>query len=352
VRILFVNGQAFLPQLVGGVEVSTLSMCSMLSDLGHSSSIMARVRQGDLLWFWNKVRGNVRRELFPVDDCHGVPVYRGGNPVAGMPEVMRKVRPDAVIVQSVRFDAFKVCAESLRQNVPTFFYVHDANAISVLKNQAPPLGLRFIANSRFTEALVRRGFRRDCEVLPPAIVPKLGEAAASAKSVVMINPRPLKGGEIAVEVARRCGDIPFLFVEAWSGRDADIRSIRQYALSLANVTWLPVQKDMSAIYGASRLLLVPSQCPETWGMIVTEAHHWGIPVVASRLGALPDTVGPGGLLVDADADIDEWVEAVRQLWDNPTAHRAYAKAALEYARRDEIDPASIARKLVRIVQAQ
>ena len=42
-----------------------------------------------------------------------------------------------------------------------------------------------------------------------------------------------------------------------------------------------------------------------------EAQINAIPVVASARGALPDTVGAGGILIDAHAPISDWEDALR-----------------------------------------
>ena len=54
--------------------------------------------------------------------------------------------------------------------------------------------------------------------------------------------------------------------------------------------------DMRSVYRDTKVLLVPSQWLETWGRVATEAQFSGIPVLASRSGALPEAVGPGGIL--------------------------------------------------------
>ena len=59
--------------------------------------------------------------------------------------------------------------------------------------------------------------------------------------------------------------------------------------------------DMRSVYARSRLVLVPSQCDEAWGRIVTEAQISGVPALASDAGGLPEAVGPGGILMPRNA---------------------------------------------------
>src|SRR5262249_21620774 len=56
--------------------------------------------------------------------------------------------------------------------------------------------------------------------------------------------------------------------------------------------------DMRTVYCDTRILLVPSQWEdETWGRVVSEAQLSGIPVITSDRGGLPESVGPGGIVL-------------------------------------------------------
>jgi glycosyltransferase involved in cell wall biosynthesis len=57
-------------------------------------------------------------------------------------------------------------------------------------------------------------------------------------------------------------------------------------------------------------VLVPSLGYEAFGRTIVEAYAAGVPVVASRIGALPEVVEEGvtGLLAEP-GDPDSWAEA-------------------------------------------
>jgi glycosyltransferase involved in cell wall biosynthesis len=62
------------------------------------------------------------------------------------------------------------------------------------------------------------------------------------------------------------------------------------------VTWLGFQNQtsLSAYYHAADLLVLPSESGETWGLVVNEALHHGVPcVVSDAVGSAPDLIAPG-----------------------------------------------------------
>lgn len=54
------------------------------------------------------------------------------------------------------------------------------------------------------------------------------------------------------------------------------------------------QSKLSACYHAADLLVLPSRQSETWGLVVNEALHHGVPcIVSDRVGCAPDLIEPG-----------------------------------------------------------
>lgn len=360
-RILFVNGQAFLPQMVGGVETSTLDLALTLKESGHHVAVMCELKAHNALWFWNRLKSWLLKLQFPKDRYQGLLVYRGWNLKRGLEEVVKKERPDAVVVQGALYNSYEIAAESARKGPATFFYMHDLNVVLKQIELPDMTGVTWIANSNFTAQKLHTLLGVDSEIIPPLMRPELYRtdpaacarsrvAAGTGKMVTMINPRPLKGGDLALQLAQLCPDIPFLFVEAWSGLDPAQQALKNRAAGLRNVTWLKSQSDMRAIYGLTRLLLVPSQCEETWGRVVTEAQFSGIPALTSRLGALPETVGPAGITVEADAEIERWLTALRSIWDSPETYEHLSRSALEFSSRRELSPDPVAEKFIRYLR--
>jgi glycosyltransferase involved in cell wall biosynthesis len=68
----------------------------------------------------------------------------------------------------------------------------------------------------------------------------------------------------------------------------------------------------------SRCVVVPSEWHETFGLVVLEAYALGKPVIASRMGGIPEVVREGetGLLFEA-GNVQELAGAMKRMWTRP-----------------------------------
>jgi len=91
--------------------------------------------------------------------------------------------------------------------------------------------------------------------------------------------------------------------------------------------------DMPAAYSIAEAVAVPSLVPEGFGRVAVEAMAMGVPVIASDLGAMRDTVQEGetGWLL-SPSDPRAWAEAIaRALALTPPERSAIARAAIARA---------------------
>ncbi len=85
-------------------------------------------------------------------------------------------------------------------------------------------------------------------------------------------------------------------------------------------------EDLAGRYGAADLFVLPSRF-EGYGMVFAEALARGLPILASRAGAVGATVPPeAGLLVPAD-DPAALGQALRRLMADPALRRRLARGA-------------------------
>ena len=61
-------------------------------------------------------------------------------------------------------------------------------------------------------------------------------------------------------------------------------------------------EELADLRARAALAIVPSRSAETFGLAAAEAMAAGVPVVASAVGALPELVGPDGLVAPGDAE--------------------------------------------------
>jgi glycosyltransferase involved in cell wall biosynthesis len=87
------------------------------------------------------------------------------------------------------------------------------------------------------------------------------------------------------------------------------------------------------LLSVSDLFLLPS-AQESFGLAALEAMACEVPVVASRVGGLPEVVEDGvcGFLRDPD-DVDGLAKAAVALLSDPALHRRFAQAGLDRVRR-------------------
>jgi glycosyltransferase involved in cell wall biosynthesis len=77
-------------------------------------------------------------------------------------------------------------------------------------------------------------------------------------------------------------------------------------------------EEVLKILGESDILLVPSQIAENQPTVVLEAMACGVPSIGSHLGGIPETIGDGGVVVEAKTPA-LWLEAIDQMVERPKA---------------------------------
>ena len=338
-RVLFVTDYLHVPQGSGGGERNTHELCLALQARGDPAAVSCTLRvDGSWLSWISRVRRKLptRRE-YACDTGLGYPVFRGWNH-ARVGEVVNRFHPDTVVVQSTDpeplLDALAPCG------VPLVAYFHEVEAIDHLQFLRGA-GIPVLANSAFTAGRLAEACGLRCQVVLPLIDPHQYRTAMRPDRVLFVNTTPRKGVEIAFDVAKRRPDIPFEFVLSWTHKPPALEALHRRARAAGNIVLLPPTQDMRPVYARAKLLLAPSQWEEAWGRVATEAHVNGIPVIGSNRGGLPEAIGPGGVVVPADAPGEAWASAVSRLWDDPAAYADVSAAARDYAARAEIQPDTI-----------
>lgn len=334
-RILFASVYPHLPEVVGGLQTTTDDLCIALRDAGVEVAVLCGLREHA------DAAGEMTAQR---DELLGYLVIRVADPVAALPIIAAAWDPAVVVVQSGT-TLLPLVVSSLESGRPTAVYLHNVEVHQLGGHLVPDPALLYLANSEFTSERWRALCGIDSVVVPPLVLPERYFVAERGDRVLYVNPTQIKGVEIFFALAARCPDIPFLVAESWGLNPRWRAHCLKRAQALPNVEWTAPTRDMRTLYARSRTLLMPSIWEESFGRTAVEAQLNGIPVVASRRGALPETVGQGGLLVDAHAPAEAWEAALRQAYMPSPEYDTLSALARENAYHTAAAPLIVGRFL-------
>ena len=209
-------------------------------------------------------------------------------------------------------------------------------------------GVTAVSESLKRETVNTLGIRRDVRVIPnfldcsayrrlpePALREHLCPAARHEALVLHIsNFRPVKRLSMVFEIFRRVREqVPARLVLIGDGPDrADLeRQVNAANLSQV-VEFVGEQPDVVPWLSVADLFLLPSS-QESFGMAALEAMACEVPVVASRVGGVPEVIDDGvnGFLREA-SDVDGMVEASIAVLRDDALRRRLGQAAAEHVR--------------------
>ena len=132
----------------------------------------------------------------------------------------------------------------------------------------------------------------------------------------------------------------------------DLKSLAQRLGMGDSVAFLGQVEDMAHFYNSLDVMCVPSssRCQESFSLVCAEAQASGVPVIATRVGALPEVVvdGTTGCIVSADDTAQ--LAAALALYAGDAALRALqGKSARDWARR-RLSLARTAQEYMRLVR--
>jgi glycosyltransferase involved in cell wall biosynthesis len=334
VRVLRVIGRLN----VGGPSLHVVYLTAGLSERGYETTLVA----GDL--------GSDEDSMMFVADDYGVPVV----PLAGMQREISPLRDAKAIARLARL---------IRETRPHILHTHTAKAGAVGRLAAllagsarPPIVVHTFhghvlrgyfdpvrtSGFRLLERLLARTSTKLIAVSPQVRddLVSLGVAPSDRFQVVRLGIEfadrvDLRDGHRA-ERRRRLGIGPDQFVVGWTGRMVDIKRTEHVLLAFTELRAVGVdarlflvgdgpervrlerrahelgiteqthfvgfQRDVAPYYEAIDVLLLPS-ANEGTPVSAIEALAAGRPVVATRVGGVPDVVrhGEDGLLAEPDS---------------------------------------------------
>jgi glycosyltransferase involved in cell wall biosynthesis len=187
------------------------------------------------------------------------------------------------------------------------------------------------ARERLRELGAPLDFERVHVLPPPVKVSGRADPAAGTYALVVSRLSPEKGVDVAID-ACRIAKVPL--VVAGDGPERDTLQVRAQQhespaprtraghppdLRDGDVRFVGRVDDaeLERLRNGAALAIVPSRSAETFGMAAAEAMAAGLPVVASRIGALPELVEEAGLADPGDAT--SLAQAIGRLWGDAVA---------------------------------
>ena len=191
-------------------------------------------------------------------------------------------------------------------------------------------------SAAMAEALVSRlGYPADALTVVPNGVPVpallFGGTAVGTLSVL----EPVKGLDVFLDAVARIApdrpEVPFVVFGSGS-QDAELRQ-RAAALGLADRVTFAGHTPAADALARLAVLALPSlmeNCP----MAMLEAMAAGVPVVASRVGGIPEMGPPGTAVLVPSKDPAALATALAALLDDPSARASQAAAARAHVERE------------------
>lgn len=151
---------------------------------------------------------------------------------------------------------------------------------------------------------------------------------------------PTKGHDCLVEAVRLLRERGNnLLVQIFGSGDPEYVKLLKDRIAGAKLTniwiWMGYERDKAKIFGSMDVCVVPSCFGDPFPTVAMEAGVYGLPVVASRIGGLPEIIEDGmtGILVDANVP-EQLANGIERLIRDPALARAMGAAGRERVFRD------------------
>jgi glycosyltransferase involved in cell wall biosynthesis len=378
VKILMINNR-YPPETLGGAEVVLAGLCRTLAARGHSIHVLAATAMRDRPVDEHHHGVTVRRfnpggSIFPSpasSACRRLAVQLRAhlldlrNPAArrALADTLRTVKPDVVHTHNLyglSRDPWTVAAAA---GLPLAHTAHDAYLLSPRHNLHARGALRdpfsILYRLLYRQSMNRvdmlccpsgdllerhhvQGFHpRAARVIPNGVEPPSAPApepesarqsAPTLRALYLGRLDRHKGVPALIRAARLiAGDERIRLDVAGSG-PLEAR-VRRAALDLPHFMFHAYVTDeaKTRLFQGANVLVLPSTCPESFGLVIAEAFAHGLPVIVTDLGGQAELAreSGAGLLVPPN-DAQALAGALRSLRDAPerlAALRDRARAA-------------------------
>src|SRR2546427_575165 len=148
-----------------------------------------------------------------------------------------------------------------------------------------------------------------------------------------------KGPDVLLDALVHLTDLPLSVSILGDGRESRSLAARARQLGVErHVRWHGIVPDAGRRFAAFDVFVLSSRTEGT-PIVLFEAMAAGVPIVATRVGGVPDVVAPTEAALAAPDDPLALAAAIRTVYHDPAAALARAHRARERLRRDFTVPA-------------
>ena len=337
-RILFATADYFPAR--GGLQTSVDELIKWLEIRGHVCAILVGAKRRDMTRPKALAKAVsyklFKRPFFISDKTFSHPAYRTKNPLESLSIVRRIFKPDVlvcVVGGSHTIDFAKILCKTAG-DLPTVIYVFDVQGV-VLTADALCAEAHVVSNAEVIASLIA-DYRCRPPVVPCIVDSNNCKVESTREVVLYINPHPIKGVDLAWAIAEASQDLKFVFQESWRLNEKRRTEVITRAQNMANVEFRASTDHLAGVYRDARVLLAPYG-PER-PRVIDEAQANGIPVVASDVPGLNESVGTGGVVLDPEGSINAWTSVLERLQTDEVYYNELVDAALKHSKRTEIQP--------------
>jgi len=262
-------------------------------------------------------------------------------------------KPDIVLTQLMWSDIALKLAK--KYNIPSIMRVCKIPLELDLSESSDYSPTNIITTSNHVKNYIKEKWNRVAQIVQPLVETEeymvLNKKFNSINNeyIFMFNPLVRKGGEVFKKVAKQLPNKKFGVVLGWSSLKENSNfnnfskkyikrvtesegskfsgSLPEYVSfsDCDNVKVFPSEDDSKIFYEQMSILLIPSQWEEAFGRVAIEAMVNGIPVIASNIAGLKNSVGNGGVLIQKN-DVNVWVKEILKFDDKKYYEKMSEKA--------------------------
>jgi glycogen(starch) synthase len=350
VRILYqCNG--FLLSTIGGVEVLSYHLLKELRRRGHDVLVITGREQSDPLGAQTfDGLDLVRLDFDGAVASRNLVVLRGVK--TAVAELVSRYRPDVLHLNDALLSSFLFLRGGATGNLPRVLTLHSpirpaGNDGLQMRLAADADRIIAVSKAQYDDAVTTMPALRDkMSIIPNALPwPDLSPTDLQLTPPVLLcigRMRSDKGFDLAIRMFARLRDrgVAAKLVVAGDGPEKSRLEALARGLGLAGHVNFPgwvAPDQVGAMINTSTVVVMPSRWPEPFGLVALQAAQMGRPVVACRVGGLPEVVDHErtGLLVAAD-DEQAMANTIERLLSDALCVKQMGERSRQMA-RDKFD---------------